>query len=274
MNPIKLIQKIWQTIFVATWRKVEQEKEATPAYGFHREVVGVFIVTAICLVVAEYVSSFRAMMRLIENLFGKATAQQLWDAYHHHINPKWVSVMYWVTINIISYLIIPLVYIKWGLKKKFSEFGWTPRATRQDLLLYASCFAVMLPLVMLVATSQMFLLKYPFYQPRAHANWLYYFLLWELMYLIQFIAVEFFFRGFLLHGIKKQLGAYSIWIAMIPYCMIHFKKPMPETFGAIIAGLVLATFSLKNNSVWLGVLLHYSVAITMDLLALWHKGFL
>ena len=274
MRPLNRIQKIWQTVFLATWRKVEQDKALTPASGFHREVVGIFMVTAICLVLAEYTSSFKGLMRSLENWFGKATTQPLWNAYHQHTNPQWVSMMYWVTINIISYLLLPLVYIKWGLKKKLSEFGWRPHATRQDLLLYASCFAFMLPLVMLVATSQMFLLKYPFYQPRAHSNWLYYFLVWEAMYLIQFVAVEFFFRGFLLHGIKKQLGAYSIWIAMIPYCMIHFRKPMPETLGAIIAGLVLATFSLKNNSIWLGVLLHYTVAITMDLLSLWHKGFI
>lgn len=274
MNLVTSIKQLWQTAFVATWRKVEQEKEPIPKTGFHRQVVSIFIVTALCLVLAEYAGSFKAMMRLIQNLFGKDFAQQIWDAYHKHVNPKWLSIMYWVTITILSYLIIPLVFIKWGLKKKLNEFGWRPQATRKDLLLYASCFLIMLPLVMLVATSKMFLVKYPFYQPRIHANWLYYFLIWELMYLIQFIAVEFFFRGFLLHGIKKQLGAYSIWIAMIPYCMIHFKKPMPETLGAIIAGFVLATFSLKNNSIWLGVLLHYSVAITMDLLALWHKGFL
>jgi membrane protease YdiL (CAAX protease family) len=50
--------------------------------------------------------------------------------------------------------------------------------------------------------------------------------------------------------------------------MIHFGKPFPETIGAIAAGLVLGLLSYKSKSVIPGIFLHYSVAITMDILAL------
>jgi membrane protease YdiL (CAAX protease family) len=53
--------------------------------------------------------------------------------------------------------------------------------------------------------------------------------------------------------------------------MIHFGKPMPETLGAIFAGIILGVLSLKSNSIWLGVLLHFSVAIAMDCFALLHR---
>jgi membrane protease YdiL (CAAX protease family) len=78
----------------------------------------------------------------------------------------------------------------------------------------------------------------------------------------------------MVHGLKKRFGFYSIIIMTIPYCMIHFGKPMPETIAAIFAGLILGTFSMKSNSIWLGIAIHYSVAITMDLSALWQKGLL
>jgi membrane protease YdiL (CAAX protease family) len=55
---------------------------------------------------------------------------------------------------------------------------------------------------------------------------------------------------------------------MVPYCMIHFAKPLPETFGAIIAGVVLGFMSLATRSIWMGALLHIAVALTMDLAAL------
>jgi membrane protease YdiL (CAAX protease family) len=97
--------------------------------------------------------------------------------------------------------------------------------------------------------------------------------LWQCLYLSQFFALEFFFRGFIIHGIKKRFGFYSIFVMMIPYVMIHFQKPMPETFGAVLAGVVLGTLSLKSRSIWLGVAIHYAVAITMDLTALWQKGY-
>ena len=60
----------------------------------------------------------------------------------------------------------------------------------------------------------------------------------------------------------------------VPYCMIHYGKPMPETFSAIGAGIVLGLMSLKTRSIWLGAVLHVAVALSMDLLALWHKGLL
>ena len=47
---------------------------------------------------------------------------------------------------------------------------------------------------------------------------------------------------------------------------------MPETFAAIAAGLILGFMSLKTRSVWMGAALHVSVALTVDLCALWRVG--
>jgi membrane protease YdiL (CAAX protease family) len=55
--------------------------------------------------------------------------------------------------------------------------------------------------------------------------------------------------------------------------MIHFGKPLPETIGAILAGLALGALSIKSRSVYWGVAIHYAVAITMDLGALYRSGF-
>jgi len=55
--------------------------------------------------------------------------------------------------------------------------------------------------------------------------------------------------------------------------MIHFGKPFGETIAAIIAGLILGTLSLKSRSIVLGVIIHYTIAITMDVFALWRQGY-
>jgi membrane protease YdiL (CAAX protease family) len=60
---------------------------------------------------------------------------------------------------------------------------------------------------------------------------------------------------------------------MIPYVMIHFGKPLPETLGAIIAGLVLGHLALKSRSVWLGIATHVIVATSMDFAALLRRGY-
>ena len=98
------------------------------------------------------------------------------------------------------------------------------------------------------------------------------FLLWEAFYVLQFFALEFFFRGFLLQGLKRYVGAYAVFFMAVPYCMIHFGKPMPETLGAIIAGVALGTLALRTGSIWSGVLIHASVAVSMDVLSMWQNG--
>jgi membrane protease YdiL (CAAX protease family) len=85
---------------------------------------------------------------------------------------------------------------------------------------------------------------------------------------LQFVSLEFFFRGFMLHGCRRRFGAYSIFAMTIPYCMIHYHKPLPETFSAIAAGVILGYMSLRTRSIWLGAALHIAVAWTMDAAAL------
>jgi membrane protease YdiL (CAAX protease family) len=92
--------------------------------------------------------------------------------------------------------------------------------------------------------------------------------MWEALYAAQFLALEFFFRGFLLQGLRRALGANAIFVMLVPYCMIHFGKPLPETLGAIGAGLILGTLAMRTRSIWGGVLIHVGVATTMDVLAL------
>ena len=51
---------------------------------------------------------------------------------------------------------------------------------------------------------------------------------------------------------------------MVPYVMIHFPKPYLEACGAIVAGVVLGSLSMKTGSIWAGFLIHSTVAILMD----------
>jgi membrane protease YdiL (CAAX protease family) len=94
-------------------------------------------------------------------------------------------------------------------------------------------------------------------------------LAWESQYLATFVAVEFFFRGYLLFGLRRLLGSLSIFAAMVPYCLVHVLKPPSEALGSIVAGVLLGTLALRTGSIWCGVLLHSFIALAMDLLAAW-----
>ena len=64
----------------------------------------------------------------------------------------------------------------------------------------------------------------------------------------------------------------AIAVMLIPYCMIHFPKTAAESLGSIIAGLVLGYLAMKGRSIWGGVLLHWLIAIEMDVLSLIQRG--
>ena len=50
------------------------------------------------------------------------------------------------------------------------------------------------------------------------------------------------------------------------YVFGHFGKPMRD-LGAVGAGLVLKLLALKHRTFYLGVLCHWTIAMTMDLVA-------
>jgi membrane protease YdiL (CAAX protease family) len=122
-----------------------------------------------------------------------------------------------------------------------------------------------LPFVLLVAQQDQFLRTYPFYK---YANQsVRHFLAWQFLYAVQFLALEFFFRGYMLKGLRHKFGYGAIFVMIVPYCMIHYPKPLPETLGAILAGIALGTLAMRTRSIWGGVLIHVGVALTMDWLA-------
>ncbi len=185
------------------------------------------------------------------------------------------GLVWWVAVSMLFYFVIPALFVKFVQKRRLSEIGIALTIEKGFLKLLFVCIAVMLPIVYWMSLTSSFSNKYPFlkvYNGDPYLSWT--LVIWELVYFLQFFGLEFFFRGFLVHSLKPSLGFYSILVMTVPYCMIHFQKPMPETFAAIFAGIFLGWISYKNGTIWLGLVLHCTVAFSMDILALYAKGLL
>ena len=59
---------------------------------------------------------------------------------------------------------------------------------------------------------------------------------------------------------------------MVPYCMLHFHKPLAEALVSIIGAVALGFMSLRTRSIFLGTAIHLTVAWSMDLASLWQQG--
>ncbi|MCA9562860.1 MAG: CPBP family intramembrane metalloprotease [Myxococcales bacterium] len=189
--------------------------------------------------------------------------------------PTWeyldlVGYGYWATASLVLRIIIPLLIIAVVLRESPRDWGFRIKGSMGHAPIYLGLFLLIAPLLFLVSNWESFQQKYPFYD-RAYLGG-YHFWVYELCYFIQFFSLEAFFRGFLIFGLRKRFGYYSVIIMAIPYCMIHFNKPLSETLGAILAGTILGVLALRSGSIYLGVALHFAVALLMDVLALWQTG--
>ncbi|MSP92175.1 MAG: CPBP family intramembrane metalloprotease [Myxococcales bacterium] len=138
-------------------------------------------------------------------------------------------------------------------------------------VVYAGLFAAVLPFVIYAAGAPAFLERYPLARDILRPDgtvlaWQ--FALYQVAYIGVFVAGESFWRGLLTFGVAKDVGVYGIALMLVPYVTAHYGKPLPETLGALVAGSVLGWLALHHRSVWLGVALHYAVALTMDVAAL------
>ena len=67
---------------------------------------------------------------------------------------------------------------------------------------------------------------------------------------------ELFFRGFLMFGLSKKFGKWSILLQDIPYTIVHIGKPFFEIPYSAIAGMVFGSIDYRSKSFLPSSLLH------------------
>ncbi len=238
---------------VDTWTRIHADYVDRDLRWDYRPVV-VLLVVAVSLTCQEYLGD-RGLFR-----------QLSWLPREWRQGPEWElwSFGWWSGWRVLGYLIFPAVVVMLMPGERLRDYGWSGAGFWRHITLYAILFALVLPLVYVMSLTKDFQRIYPFYKlaNRSVAD----FVIWELMYAAQFVSLEFFFRGFMLFGMRRSLGVYSIFVMVVPYCMIHYGKTFAESMAAIVAGLILGTIALRTKSIWGGIFIHIAVALTMDLL--------
>jgi membrane protease YdiL (CAAX protease family) len=74
-------------------------------------------------------------------------------------------------------------------------------------------------------------------------------------------AQEFFFRGFLLFGLKDKFKEGSILIQMIPFFLVHLGKPELETVSTILTGILFGYIAYRGKSFWPSFIIHMFINI-------------
>lgn len=269
---------LWTTFLVEPLQRIDREQREFLASPESRKpdvkVIAVLLTAALVMTLQHYFGHrgmFLVYADWLDSLGFPDTAQRLAMWSNAPETYEIASGAYWALFSFATYFFLPWFIIAVVFRLRLSDFGFKLRGAFQDGWIYIAFFSVMWPLLFWVSTHQHFQQTYPFYKLQEGESLWPYFWMWEAAYFLQFIGLEFFFRGFMVHGTKHRFGVYSIFVMAVPYCMIHFGKPMLETCGAIIAGVVLGYMSLKTRSIALGAAIHMSVALSMDILSLWRQ---
>lgn len=195
----------------------------------------------------------------------------LWGDWISPASPYWDlgHLAHWVGACLVGYFLIPVMYLKF-MRRSLREFYWNVGPLFAHIWLYLLLLLPASALVFWVSFWPEFQMIYPFY-PHAGRSW-FDLLMWEVLYGLQFLSLEFFFRAFMLESLRRSLSYGAILIMVIPYCMVHFQKTAAESLGSIVAGLLLGYIAMRSRSLWGGVLLHWVVAIEMDVMSLIQTG--
>jgi len=168
----------------------------------------------------------------------------------------------------LGYLILILILGVWLGRLKYNVYGLF--SYKRELKLYLYLFLLTIPLLLIAGTTDEFLNSYPkLHIERFKPNdFIYYFSLYEPFYLVNFIGIEWFFRGFLVLFFSKYFGRHSVIIMASFYCIFHFGKPMAECISSFFGGYILGVISYNTRSIWGGVFIHMGIAFSMDLIAI------
>ncbi len=248
MTTVKDVLLWLPRLFEKNWRAIDEEQKREVNYF---RVLWICALVAIVLTLQYYYGNDRTFKKLVPRTKANKEYWSLW------------SQAWWAGWRIGGYMLIPMVVILLTPGERLRDYYLSFRGFVSHIKTYLILFALILPVVYIASQTPSFAKQYPFYKLANRSA--FDFWIWELLYAGQFLALEFFFRGFMLRSLAPSMGSMAIFVMCIPYCMIHFQKPITETIGAIGAGLILGTIAMRTRSIWGGVLLHVGVALSMDL---------
>lgn len=265
---------LWR-LFRNTWQELDGEAQQWNAERLKKGITdlrpfAVFAIAAATLTWQEYYGENDFYQ---ENIYPLLC--QLDQKFTGWIQLSKYEVLYgyvwWELSMTLGYVIFPFAI--WKIlfpKDALLDFGLRTQGFLRHVWLYGFFLALIILGVVFASFQESFVNHYPFYDLASRSWWD--LLLWEVIYLQGFFALEIFFRGWWLVALRKSLGSVAIFSMTVPYCMIHFGKPYLETMSTVMGAIALGSLSMKTKSVYQGTLLHIVLALSMDLLALAQRG--
>lgn len=156
------------------------------------------------------------------------------------------------------------------------EFGlYGVNRSTKYLRIYGIIFLLLLPIFIVVSFTPQFMEFYP----RMTINQVsgsfglsdaLLILPFETCYANDFLAVESMFRGAMVIGLSRWLGARAILPMIITYMCVHLGKPDLELCSSVFGGYILGILAYRTHHLWGGIIIHLGIALLFEALGLLH----
>jgi hypothetical protein len=188
---------------------------------------------------------------------------------YSHVEKSYVFKVLWRARNL-AFVLPLLVAMRIFFDKKVKGLYGLCRG-RHHVKAYLWLYAVVVPLLIFASFTDDFLSYYPSYKPWFFGEvfgrpaWLNA-LLFEAVYMSDFVMVELFFRGALVIGMAAALGRSAVLPMVAVYVALHFGKPALEAVSALFGGYFLGALAFQTRHIWGGVIIHMGIALLIELL--------
>jgi membrane protease YdiL (CAAX protease family) len=180
--------------------------------------------------------------------------------------PRHDAVLYMFAASALCFGVIPALVMKM-LGARVSEYGVGLGDWRTGLTAVAVLFPLVLVLTLLPGAYTPELQNFYPFDRDALLSWSALGQLELSRAVVYYYAWEFFFRGMLLFGLRRELGDWvAICIQVIPSCLWHMGMPTSEIFSSILAGFGFAILALRTGSFLWPYVIHVLIGAGMDIL--------
>ncbi len=168
----------------------------------------------------------------------------------------------WFWINILLFLIFPLITIKFILKEDLKNFGfsWGNYKTGIPMALITITVFSLISYFLIKAKY-----KFSFYIPAAESFWT--FLWFDLLVMgIVFFSREVFFRGFIQLGLEKKLGIYAVLGGVFLNTLLFLQSSWTEIILVFLMSLVAGAIVWRSRSIAYSSAALWIISLTADII--------
>lgn len=190
-------------------------------------------------------------------LFGSCTSPYL-DLYQYFF--QFALTIFW-------FVLIPYWIVTKLLKMNFQQLVWRHVWDKTAIKVCLIIYPLVLASTWFSSSEPVLQAEYPLSKQIGH-SWMV-FGVYQLLYFFYFFGYETMFRGFLQFGWLnskpsfKDIGIILV-IQTILTTLFHIGKPDTEILMAALFGPVFGFVSIRFNSIWYGMIIHYLMNVCMD----------